>query len=298
MYREESALFSGNLLLTPHSVRGRRETKGIYVPQHRHDEGMLALVHEGLVLVQAGNEVWTVMPGSLGWIPPGVMHGARWFGDAHGSFLFVRPDACAQLPSVCRSWPSSRLIEAVVERIASGPPGMLSEAYLAQLFEVLLEEVRLREHDPMPLPMPEDPRLQDLANTLLSTPDDPSGIDDWAQRLNMSSRTLMRRFRQETGVTLGQWRQRAPAARAGDAGPWRIRHRGCAGRGLREHQCLHRQLSGGVRRHAVALRGWPRLASPAERVPGRCRRPHLPFFTLFDRIADLLKCPLSTMASG
>ena len=37
--------FSGNLLLTPHSVRGRRETKGIYVPQHRHDEGMLALVH-------------------------------------------------------------------------------------------------------------------------------------------------------------------------------------------------------------------------------------------------------------
>ncbi|WZB62202.1 AraC family transcriptional regulator [Achromobacter xylosoxidans] len=167
-----------------------------------------------LVLVQAGNEVWTVMPGSLGWIPPGVMHGARWFGDAHGSFLFVRPDACAQLPSVCRSWPSSRLIEAVVERIASGPPGMLSEAYLAQLFEVLLEEVRLREHDPMPLPMPEDPRLQDLANTLLSTPDDPSGIDDWAQRLNMSSRTLMRRFRQETGVTLGQWRQRARLLRA------------------------------------------------------------------------------------
>ena len=62
--------------------------------------------------------------------------------------------------------------------------------------------------------MPEDPRLQDLANTLLSTPDDPSGIDDWAQRLNMSSRTLMRRFRQETGVTLGQWRQRARLLRA------------------------------------------------------------------------------------
>lgn len=154
------------------------------------------------------------MPGSLGWIPPGVMHGARWFGDAHGSFLFVRPDACAQLPSVCRSWPSSRLIEAVVERIASGPPGMLSEAYLAQLFEVLLEGGPPARADPMPLPMPEDPRLRDLANTLLSTPDDPSGIDDWAQRLNMSSRTLMRRFRQETGVTLGQWRQRARLLRA------------------------------------------------------------------------------------
>ena len=296
MYREESALFRQSPADPAQRTRPARDQGHIRAaaPSRRGHAGAGA---RGLVLVQAGNEVWTVMPGSLGWIPPGVMHGARWFGDAHGSFLFVRPDACAQLPSVCRSWPSSRLIEAVVERIASGPPGMLSEAYLAQLFEVLLEEVRLREHDPMPLPMPEDPRLQDLANTLLSTPDDPSGIDDWAQRLNMSSRTLMRRFRQETGVTLGQW-QRAPAARAGDAGPWRIRHRGCAGRGLREHQCLHRQLSGGVRRHAVALRGWPRLARRPSAFGGvagvRIYR-SLPFF---DRIADLLKCPLSTMASG
>lgn len=52
--------------------------------------------------------------------------------------------------------------------------------------------------------------------------DDPSGIDAWAQRLNMSSRTLMRRFRQETGVTLGQWRQRAAAAGAGNAVPGRL----------------------------------------------------------------------------
>lgn len=64
------------------------------------------------------------------------------------------------------------------------------------------------------MPMPADPRLQDLANTLLDTPDDTAGIDEWAQRLNMSSRTVMRRFRQETGVTLGHWRQRARLLRA------------------------------------------------------------------------------------
>ncbi|WP_369819379.1 hypothetical protein [Achromobacter sp. Root83] len=46
--------------------------------------------------------------------------------------------------------------------------------------------------------MPTDPCLQDLAHTLLDTPDDTAGIDEWAQGLNMSSRALMRRFRQET----------------------------------------------------------------------------------------------------
>lgn len=48
------------------------------------------------------------------------------------------------------------------------------------------------------MPMPTDPCLQDLAHTLLDTPDDTAGIDEWAQGLNMSSRALMRRFRQET----------------------------------------------------------------------------------------------------
>jgi AraC-like DNA-binding protein len=154
------------------------------------------------------------MPGSLGWIPPGTQHGARWFGDARGSFLYVRADACHRLPPYCRSWPSSKLIEALIDRFVSEQAGELSESYLAQLFDVLLEEIKQREHAPLLLPMPTDPRLQDLANTLLGQPDDTAGIEEWAQRLNMSSRTLMRRFRQETGVTLGQWRQQARLLRA------------------------------------------------------------------------------------
>ncbi|WMD18503.1 AraC family transcriptional regulator [Achromobacter seleniivolatilans] len=205
---------SPGVLLTPFSVQGRRESKGIAVPSHVHDEGMLVLVHEGLVVVQAGSEVWTVMPGSLGWIPPGMPHGARWFGDARGSFLYVRRDACERLPAQYRSWPSSKLIEALMDRFTNSPPGELSAAYLEQLFDVLLEEIKQREHVPLLLPMPADPRLQDLANALLGTPDDTAGIEEWAQRLNMSSRTLMRRFRQETGVTLGQWRQQARLLRA------------------------------------------------------------------------------------
>lgn len=203
-----------DVLLTPFSMRHPRESKGIFVPDHAHNEGMLVLVHEGLVMVQAGAQVWTVLPGSLGWIPPGVTHAARWFGEARGSFLYVREDACARLPTHCHSWPSPKLIDALIERFTTSPAGSLSDAYLEQLFDVLLAEIEQRAHAPLLLPMPDDPRLQDLANSLLATPDDPSGIDEWAQRLNMSSRTLMRRFRQETGVTLGQWRQQARLLRA------------------------------------------------------------------------------------
>ncbi|MGY6272162.1 AraC family transcriptional regulator [Achromobacter denitrificans] len=203
-----------DVLLTPFSVQGRRESKGIAVPSHVHDEGMLVLVREGLVVMQAGTAVWTVMPGSLGWIPPGVQHGARWFGEARGSFLYVREDACRRLPARCRSWPSTRLIEALIDRFTGPGARPVTPAYQEQLFDVLLEELRHREEEPVPLPMPADPRLRELVHALLDRPDDTAGIDEWAQRLNMSSRTLMRRFRQETGVTLGQWRQQARLLRA------------------------------------------------------------------------------------
>ncbi|SEJ84314.1 AraC family transcriptional regulator [Achromobacter sp. NFACC18-2] len=204
-----------DVLLTPFSVRRRRESKGISVPAHVHQEGMLVLVHEGLVVVQSGGRVLSVLPGTLGWVPPGVLHGARWFGEARGSFLHVHPGICGRLPPVCRSWPSSRLIEALVERFTQGAWQDAPPSYQAQLFDVLLEELRQRSGEAcVPLPMPADPRLQELANTLLDTPDDTAGIDEWAHRLNMSSRTLMRRFRRETGVTLGQWRQQARLLRA------------------------------------------------------------------------------------
>ena len=46
-----------------------------------------------LVLVQVGTQVWTVLPGSLGWIPPGVQHAARWFGEAAGLIDAIEPAA-------------------------------------------------------------------------------------------------------------------------------------------------------------------------------------------------------------
>jgi len=66
----------------------------------------------------------------------------------------------------------------------------------------------------LPLPMPRDHRLHELATTLLDRPDDARGIEAWARRVNMSSRTLMRRFRAETGITLGRWRQQARLLRS------------------------------------------------------------------------------------
>jgi len=201
-------------LLTPFQVQGPRQNRGITVPPHRHAQGMLLQVQEGITVMHSEGQVLTMTPGRVGWIPPGALHQADWFGQARGLFLYVRADRCERLPAQSCVWRAGPLIDALLGRLAAMPPAERDRAHTARLLEVLATELRLSDELPLPLPMPRDRRLRELAASLLDQPDDARGIDAWAQRVNMSSRTLMRRFRGETGVTLGQWRQQARLLRA------------------------------------------------------------------------------------
>ncbi|MBO1111054.1 AraC family transcriptional regulator [Bordetella petrii] len=201
-------------LLTPFQVERARQNRGIAVPPHCHDQGMLLIVLEGVSVVRCNDEVLTMTPGRVGWMPPGVLHEANWFGQARGLFLYVRADACGGLPARACVWPSSPLVEALLHRLADTPPDGQDAAHTLRLFEVLIAELRMSRQARLPLPMPRDRRLRELADSLLDRPDDARGIEAWARRVNMSSRTLMRRFRAETGVTLGRWRQQARLLRA------------------------------------------------------------------------------------
>ncbi|OZI28290.1 AraC family transcriptional regulator [Bordetella genomosp. 1] len=175
---------------------------------------MLLLVREGLVLVQRGDAVWPLHPGRLGWVPPQLAHEARWFGRSRGTLLYVRSDACASLPAEPRVWSRTPLLEALLLRLTESEPGRLPGTHAEQVYALLCAELALSQDAPFTLPLPRERRLLELALRLLDDPADPSDIETWAHRVSMSARTLMRRFRLETGVTLGQWRQQARLLRA------------------------------------------------------------------------------------
>lgn len=196
-------------LLDPHKLNHAREPRGRAVPPHSHIDGMLLLVQEGLLVLQSDQGVASLTPGRIAWIPPGVQLEARWFGHARGTGLFVRAQACSALPAQTHGWRATALTEALFLRLANGLPARLDDRHARQLFDLLVAELNLGPACNLSLPLPQDARLLHLATTLLETPADTRGIDAWAESLNMSPRTLMRRFRAETGVTLGQWRTQA-----------------------------------------------------------------------------------------
>ena len=68
--------------------------------------------------------------------------------------------------------------------------------------ELITEEPRVS----LALSVPRDPRIVGIARAILSDPADGRSLEDWAYLTSSSTRTLVRAFRAETGMTFAEWR--------------------------------------------------------------------------------------------
>lgn len=186
--------------LTTHMVETDRVTRW---PLHTHAEHELIWSDRGVVTMIVDDRLWTVTPGVGLWIPHGVAHEGQ--ADPHVKFR-----ATLFTPEL---WTPSWLGPCVVT---------LSEAARALLMHLahtgMPAEQRLRAQkvcidlleptiDPhFDVPIPRDPRLQPLVTRVLSDPSDDRSLDQWADLLNLSRRTVTRIFAAELAMSFVQWR--------------------------------------------------------------------------------------------
>lgn len=116
--------------------------------------------------------------------------------------VYIR-GAVSGLPEVCAVWTVSPLMREVLIRLAGSPVPEGRDHLVA----LLLLEIETSSARPFHLPLPADPRLRRLADALCTEPSTSTPLRDWAPRLGLSERNLIRRFRAETGMTFRQWRR-------------------------------------------------------------------------------------------
>jgi len=80
---------------------------------------------------------------------------------------------------------------------------------------VILDQIRTQPVVPLlGLPLPADRRLLRIAQALIDCPADPRDLADWAKEVGISTRTLVRLFPAQTGMTFREWRQQRRLLRA------------------------------------------------------------------------------------
>lgn len=183
---------------------------------HSHPRGQFMYLEKGMLCITTRADVWVLLPHRIGWLPPGVEHTARIVEPISSWGVWVAPDAARGLPPRPAMLRGNELLRALVRRAAGWMHSNQLNGEQQRLMDVLMDEMRqsVMPESPITLPLPTDRRLLRVAEALLRDPGDTRTREDWAACAGLSTRSLSRCFREQTGMTFVQWRQQVRLARA------------------------------------------------------------------------------------
>ncbi len=176
---------------------------GDRIAPHAHPWPQLIVPMRGVMTIWTTVGTWVVPPGSAVCAPARIAHAWRGTGRLEMHALYFRPDEpVGPLPQRTGVIAISSLLRELIVR--SVEIGMLDARIpthhaIATLVTELLSE---RDTPAFALPKPHSPELLRLIESLNGVPDSPARL---AVAAGMSLRTLQRRFRDETGISLGRW---------------------------------------------------------------------------------------------
>lgn len=178
---------------------------------HRHPRGQFMYLESGTVCVRTAEGVHVITPHYLNWMPPGIEHTVRVIEPSSGWAVFVAPWAADGLPPTTATLRGNNLMRELVHRAASWASSDSLDDEQQRLMNVLMDEMRQARlpEAPCTLPMPSDRRLLRITQALLDAPGDTRTLSAWAAWGGLSGRNFSRLFRDETGLSFAQWRQKA-----------------------------------------------------------------------------------------
>ena len=178
-------------------------------PRHYHNCAQLVHTLSGVVRISTDIGHWVVPPGRGVWLPAGMPHALQMTGKVAARTLFVDPLARADLPATCQVVQVSPLLRELIISALELPEKYPAGGRAERIYELILDEIRIMNELPFSLPEPQHHPLIALCEAIRAEPGDCWTLESSAQRLNISGRTLARRFSQETGLQFSDWVRRA-----------------------------------------------------------------------------------------
>ncbi|WP_294910278.1 AraC family transcriptional regulator [Tatumella sp. UBA2305] len=176
-----------------------------------HSHRCCQLIHllSGLVRVTTPAGDWLVPPGRGVWLPARTVHSLKFTGHVRARTLFVDPLARADLPAQCQVVQITPLLRELINASLGIPAHFLSGGRDERIIELILDELRIMPILPLNLPDPVDLQLLAVCEEIKQNVAENYELEQVANQLGISGRTLSRRFQRETGLSFSDWVRRA-----------------------------------------------------------------------------------------
>ena len=182
--------------------------EGFRIPAHSHFRAQLMYAADGVMRVETAGGAWVVPPQQAVWLPAEVEHSMTNSGPIALRTLYLHPAATKALPESCCVISVPPLLRELILYVAAQPQDYDTASLTAKLMAVIPELLQTLDPEPLHLPLPVDRRLGAITDALMQDPADDRPLTVWAQHAGASERTLLRHFRDETGMSFNEWRQR------------------------------------------------------------------------------------------
>ena len=177
---------------------------------HSHPTHELLWNDRGASSATIGSRTWTITPRIGLWIPAGRLHwgvmpAGTWYRTAH--FGIDSVPALSDGPVAVEMAPLLRLL---LDRLADD---RLTDGSRSLTERMVLDVLAPAEHE-LVVQHPSLPLVRPIVDAIAEDPGDQRSLSDWATELGVSTRTITRTFRSETGLSLGRWVAAVRAQRA------------------------------------------------------------------------------------
>jgi AraC-like DNA-binding protein len=180
---------------------------GDVLPFHCHRRAQLVYASRGVITVATRSAAFVVPPQRAVWMPAQIEHRINAHHAVEMRSLYVEPEMAAQAPGKpCVLQVSPLLRELIITMVAWGNDYSPNSPQ-QHLMQVILDQIQTQPSAELALPMPTEARLLRIARGLIANPADTRGLDEWAQEVGASKRTLNRLFQAQTAMSFRDWRQ-------------------------------------------------------------------------------------------
>jgi len=163
--------------------------------------------------VSTARSSWMVPTARAVFIPARIAHAIRMWGMVEMRTLYLSPPMTGFENPPCRVLEVVPLLREVILRMVERMGLDSRVPHDARLIGLLEDEVKAAmtaaEESPLVLPMPQDERALAVAHSVLEHALSSTSVNELAHQHGLARRTLERRYRDETGMSFGMWRQKA-----------------------------------------------------------------------------------------
>lgn len=183
--------------------------QGFLDPRHRHARAQLLFAVSGVMVVTTADGTYVVPPQRALWLPAGVEHEVLCRSPVALRTLYVEEHEEAGLPARPKVIEVSDLLRALILEAMKLRLDYGTDGREGRIMQLILDEIGLHRSDHLHLPMPPDARLLRVCRHLLANLEENEDLDALARIAGMGRRTMTRLFRDQSGLSIGEWRQQA-----------------------------------------------------------------------------------------